>query len=157
MAGAAECSIPCPSGFDSQCPVGMECMGPIEKCNMFCGPTLTAAASCSKACITGRDSECDVGESCLEIPACSKYCGPSLSSAASCSLSCVSGLDKDCPVNEKCFAVDTCTDPEGEGRVFYCADANDPNLCRAAGKFCGDDASGGCGSGEYCFYGEILI
>jgi len=151
LAAASECSLGCPSGLDSDCPFGQQCSD-VEKCNMYCGSTISAASTCGISCPSGSDTDCPSGDTCHFVENCNIFCGDSLGSAASCSLSCPAGTDDECPGSEQCYAVDQCSDPEGEGKLFFCGDTNDPNSCRAPGQLCADQPSGGCGAGEYCFY-----
>jgi len=151
LAAASECSMSCSSGLDSDCPFGQQCLD-VQECNMYCGSSISAASTCGISCPSGSDSECPAGENCLFVENCNKFCGDSLGAAASCSLSCPSASDQECPGGEQCYAVDQCLDPEGEGKLFFCDGTDAPDLCRAPGKFCADQPSGGCGAGEFCFY-----
>jgi len=82
----SKCSTPCPSGQNSECPMGEICFGGV---------------SCSSVNTTGTTSN--------TTSANTNYCGSSWSNAASeCSKPCPRGIDSECPIGKFCFSGITC-------------------------------------------------
>ncbi|KAL3807828.1 LOW QUALITY PROTEIN: hypothetical protein ACHAXA_002148 [Cyclostephanos tholiformis] len=112
-----QCTHPCPSRSDSECPHGEQCYGNTPcptRDTYYCGANLNEASSmCNFPCPSGKSADCPTGLSCFAFTTCADkdtfYCGNNFVEAGSnCDHPCPSGLSSECPENLTCFAHTQC-------------------------------------------------
>ncbi|KAL3807829.1 LOW QUALITY PROTEIN: hypothetical protein ACHAXA_002149, partial [Cyclostephanos tholiformis] len=112
-----QCTHPCPSRSDSECPHGEQCYGNTPcptRDTYYCGANLNEASSmCNFPCPWGKSADCPTGLSCFAFTTCADkdtfYCGNNFVEAGSnCDHPCPSGLSSECPENLTCFAHTQC-------------------------------------------------
>jgi len=149
-----DCSLPCPAGLDTDCPLGMTCHAHTS-CNdrdsFMCGYSWDHAAdTCSNPCPSGETSSCPPSMSCFAYTPCNNdgsfFCGSSFDEAASCDRPCPSGSSNDCPGGLSCFSYTSCGTGDFEPDTPTTSPKVD-NYLPNDSFFCGisfDDASLSC-------------
>jgi hypothetical protein len=110
------CTLPCPSGKTSNCPLGMSCYSHTscaDHDSFMCGVTWEDAASkCSDPCPSGEHSKCPDGMKCFAHTPCnnrgSYFCGVSEDEASDCQYPCGSGDSSTYPTGMSCFSYTSC-------------------------------------------------
>eukprot|EP00554_Chaetoceros_debilis_P014309 CAMPEP_0194124942 /NCGR_PEP_ID=MMETSP0150-20130528/59201_1 /TAXON_ID=122233 /ORGANISM="Chaetoceros debilis, Strain MM31A-1" /LENGTH=2931 /DNA_ID=CAMNT_0038818727 /DNA_START=94 /DNA_END=8886 /DNA_ORIENTATION=- len=168
---ALQCgSTSCPSGTNSECPLGESCFTVDGECtidddddgNNYCGKTFQDAATCEDTkCPSGTNGECPIGSSCFTIESCivprddilgsNTFCGITLDSASQCSTSCPSFSNDECPAGEACFSVDTCIEPLSDPDSMFCGSSLlNAAQCSDSSK-CPSGLDSECPANQECF------
>ena len=149
-----DCSLPCPSGSNSDCPQGNTCFSHTsctDRDSFMCGYSWdNASGSCSNPCPSGEHDDCPAGMSCFAYTPCNNagsfYCGTSFDEASVCDLPCPSGNSEECPADLSCFSYTSC----GSGDFNPESPTESPTQIKldpADSFYCGvsfEDASNSC-------------
>lgn len=111
-----DCSLPCPTGSDVDCPDEMSCFSHTsctDRDSFMCGYSWDHAASlCTNPCPSGEHSDCPENMSCFAYTPCNNdgsfFCGTSFDEASTCEYPCPTGSSSDCPDNLSCFSYTAC-------------------------------------------------
>ena len=99
-----DCSLPCPSGSDRDCPGGMQCFAHTsctDRDSFMCGYSWeSASATCNNPCPSGEHADCPAGMSCFAYTPCTNagsfFCGTSFDEASACDVPCPTGDSAEC-------------------------------------------------------------
>ncbi|KAK1748815.1 chitinase [Skeletonema marinoi] len=140
LEASSQCTHPCPTRLDSECPDGEQCYGSTpcpSRDTYYCGANLDeASAICDYPCPTGSSADCPTGLSCFAFTTCADkdtfYCGNNyIEASGTCEKPCPSGKSDTCPSGMSCFAQTSCADRDSFmcGYSWESASATCSNPC----------------------------